>query len=186
MGSFIIVVIILVVVITFFLKKARKFDEEVEERKSTSKKKSIKEKKTAPHHTDLTFEEYNSKWDSYYGIRTDEPFTTTLSGTKYNDCQSVIKKLVKEGDELMLLPDLENEHDKTATRVCTKDGWMVGWIPNQEWSDRIFTDLLKGRRWDAYVKEIRQPSKEWNFYNVVVELWRYELGTVIDLTFLNQ
>ena len=133
-----------------------------------------KANKPAPFHTDLTFEEYNSKWDKYYGIVADVPVITTLAEIKDNDCQSVIKKMVREGDQLMLLPDPENEHNKTAIRVCTKDGWMVGWLPNKEWSEDIFHDLQKGKRWDAYVDEIIRPRKDFNFYNVLIELWEFE------------
>jgi hypothetical protein len=126
----------------------------------------------------MNYNDWNSKFYEKYKVRVSEPVTTTLSGIKYNDCEKVIKReyrsaRLKPGTRLMLVPDPDNKYDNTATRVCTENSWMLGWLPNQEWSDRIFSDLMEGKKWDATVKEIRKPSKDFNFYNLIIDLWEY-------------
>lgn len=49
-----------------------------------------------------------------------------LSGTSFR--QHVIDAMTGE-EELVMIPEPENEHDKYAVRVETTDGVMVGWIP---------------------------------------------------------
>ena len=85
-------------------------------------------RKPNPLRTDITFDEWIQGLDKKYNVREDDPILTTLAGVNYNDCEAVIKELVRKGDDLILLPDPENKYDKTATRICTKDGWFMGWL----------------------------------------------------------
>lgn len=133
------------------------------------------------------YEEWISKFDKKYSIKAGHSIQTTLSGVKHNNCEIVITRnfrqgKLKEGDALMLIPDPKNKYDKTATRVCTKDGWMIGWLPNQEWNDRIFTDLQAGKKWEATVKEFLKPNVEFNSHNLLIELWEYFDETIYSKT----
>lgn len=120
-----------------------------------------------------TFEQWEASFDKKYSNKANRPIPTTLAGVKYNDSQIIIRKFVKPGDQLMLLPDTKNRFGKTAIRVFTKNGWMLGLLPNKDWNDRIFKDLLNGKRWEATVIEKSDPSVEFNYYNVILELWEY-------------
>jgi hypothetical protein len=119
-----------------------------------------------------------SQFDKKYSIKATSPITTTLSGTKHNDCQLVITRQIRQnkikvGTKVILVPDTLNLHDDTATRVCTSDGWMLGWLPDESWNSNIYYDLLNGKKWEATIKEYRRPSTEFNFHNLLIELWEY-------------
>jgi hypothetical protein len=174
MNTIFIAVIILLIIIAYIIWRVSKAQEEEEEIESSTRNKTYKGNRPNPLHGNITLDKWNKGFDIKYNIRADEPILTTLAGVKYNDCESAIKGLVKEGDQLMLLPDPENKYDKTATRVCTKDGWFMGWLPNHEWNDKVFNDLINNKRWDAYVREIRSPTDEFDFYNVLIELWEFK------------
>jgi hypothetical protein len=171
MGTFIVVILVVggILALIYYVLKT-KDDKEIE---STSKGAGTNTRKPAPLRVNITLEKYNSSFDKKYNVRVNDPILTPLAGVNHNDCEAVIKELVKKGDQLMLLPDPENKYDKTATRVCTKDGWFMGWLPNKKWNDRVFNDLQNGKKWEAFVREIRRPDREFNFYNAIIELWEY-------------
>jgi hypothetical protein len=126
----------------------------------------------------LSYDNWIERFDKKYSIKVGQPIQTTLAGVKHNNCEIVLtrnirKGKLKVGDPLMLVPDPKNLYDKTATRVCTKDGWMLGWLPNQEWNERIFTDLMSNKKWEASVKEFLKPSAEFNNHNLLIELWEF-------------
>lgn len=124
-------------------------------------------------HIKLTYNQWLNSFDKTYSERAFSSLSTTLAGVKHNDCERVIKKYAKAGDPVMLVPDEKNKFDDTATRVFTKDGWFIGWLPNQKWNDRIFQDLVNGKKWEADIREIREASTEYNFTNVIIDLWEY-------------
>jgi len=123
------------------------------------------------------YKNYLTKFDSSYNIKIGEPFETTLSGVKHNDCEEIIKsnlKKLRPGSVVLLVPDPKNNYDKTATKVTLKNGEMLGWLPNKEWNDRIFLDLMKGKRWEATVTKVLKPCNEFNNFNLLINL--QELG----------
>ena len=123
----------------------------------------------------ITYDEWVSGFDKNYNQKADEPVQTTLAGIRHNNCEDVIKRSnLRKGNNLMLIPDRENKYDSTATRVCTTDGYMVGWLPDKSWSDEIFEDLISGRKWTATVEEVRKPTKDFPFTNLLINLWKYE------------
>jgi hypothetical protein len=85
----------------------------------------------------------------------------------------VIKRFAKAGDPVMLIPDEKNQYDSTATRVFTQDGWFIGFLPNQKWNDGIFHDLVNGKKWEANIRELKEASTEFNFTNVIIDLWEF-------------
>jgi hypothetical protein len=119
------------------------------------------------------YRKWNKNFDPSYNIRINDSFQTTLSGVRHNGCEETIlmnEKKLKRGTEVLLVPDPENKYDKTATKVCMKTGKMLGWLPNQDWNDRIFIDLMNGKKWEASVEEITQPSREFNNYNLLINI----------------
>jgi hypothetical protein len=102
---------------------------------------------------------------------------TTLAGVNHENRELQIKQRIKSGElkqgtPLVLLPDPENSYDNTATKVCTLDGIMLGFLPNRDWNDEIFHDLMKDKKWGASVKEIIKPSERFKNYNLLIELWK--------------
>lgn len=126
-------------------------------------------------------EEYISWSDKFkpkYKVRSQKAIETTLAGINHDNREALIIKLINKKklsarDRLLLVPDPENQFDKTAIRVCTTEGYMLGWLPNREWNDKIYEDLISGKKWDATIKRILSPSSEYNNYNLLIELWEY-------------
>ena len=124
------------------------------------------------------YDSWIQSFDKKYNIREDFSIETTLAGVNHENrehtlIKSIKKGVIKKGSSLILLPDPENIYDNTATKVYTTTGLMIGFLPDREWNDKIFTDLMKGKRWDASVKKILMPSQEFNNHNLLIELWEY-------------
>jgi hypothetical protein len=104
-------------------------------------------------------------------------FEAYLAGTNHGDCQFVIKEIIEVGDELVLLPDPENKFDSTAVGVFKfKKGHAIGflgWIQKQMNID-IFNDLMNGIEVKAVVIEKHKPDREYNFWNVRIQIYRIE------------
>ena len=104
--------------------------------------------------------------------------TTRLAGVNHGNCSLAIKKFVSKGDILTLIPDEDNNHDDTAIMVVAQNKYMVGWIPNNQhtWQskERIFKGLFAGEPWTAKVINYLKPSREFEFYNVEVEISQHE------------
>lgn len=117
MGTFIVVILVVggILALIYYVLKT-KDEEEID---STSKSAGINARRPARLRVNITLEKENSSFDKKYNVRVNDPILTPLVGVNHNDCEAVIKELVKKGDQLMLLPDPENKYDKTATRVCT-------------------------------------------------------------------
>lgn len=157
--------ILFITMVILFLAKANKLENENED--------IGKPLKFNQDPINMTFEKWEAHFDRKYQVRSDNPVKTTLSGVNYGDCEKLIKYYVNIGDKLMLIPDPDNKHDKTATRVCIKQGRQIGWLPNKDWNDRIFYDLMNKKRWDADVIEKILPDEKFNCHNVVIRLWEY-------------
>jgi len=103
---------------------------------------------------------------------------TRLAGTKYGGCQEAIKQFVRKGDILTLIPDEDNKHDDTAIMVVAQNKYKVGYIPNDghtfQSKTRIFKGLYAGEPWKAIVNKIIKPSREFNFYNLFVEISQHK------------
>lgn len=137
--------------------------------KAQTKKKAV--------HINISYDGWLNGFDPAYTVKA-KSFISTLAGVQHNSCGYVIKKgmwngTLKKGAPLMLIPDPDNQYDSTATRVCTSDGWFIGWLPNKDWSTQIFEDLMAKRKWTASVSEIRKPKSSNDFINVAVSLQQY-------------
>lgn len=127
---------------------------------------------------DMRFARKVTQFDKKYSLKVINPIVTTLSGVRHNDCELVIIRYIRKskiliGTKLLLIPDPLNLYDNTAIRVCTIDGWMLGWLPSQDWNNNIYYDLMNGKKWEATVKKHIKPSKEFNNHNLLIELWEY-------------
>ena len=109
-------------------------------------------------------------------------FETYLAGTTHGDCQLSIKEFAKVGDEITLFHDPENKYDPCAVAVfcykylmaLKKDSWAnYGWIPSHM-NHQIADDLQKGIKVKAVVLEKRKPDKEFNFWNVRIQVYRID------------
>ena len=128
------------------------------------------------------FERWVQKFDKKYCVKEDFAIQTTIAGLKHENreqtlLKSIRKGIIKEGALLLLVPDPKNLYDNTATKVYTSAGLMLGFLPNKEWNNKIFTDLQTGKRWDATVNQILTPSREFNNYNILIDLWEYTENT---------
>lgn len=139
----------------------------------------IKEIKARP-----DFDRWAQSFDKKYNTRETFSIQTTIAGVKHEKreqtlIKSIKRGIIKEGSPLMLLPNPKNIYDSTATKVYTSHGMQIGFLPNKEWNDRVFTDLMNGKRWDATVKKILIPSQEFNNYNLLIDLWEYTENTTV-------
>lgn len=71
------------------------------------------------------------------------------------DPQAVLPTL-SEHEQLILIPDTENEHDPYAVRVLTIDSQQIGWLPagNKD----IFERLIENREVYARIKRVYERS----------------------------
>jgi len=73
---------------------------------------------------------------------TDFEFFTKLNGTTFREgVQDYIKKEVKPGDSIVVVPEPENKFDKNALKVM-HNGTFVGYIP-KETAAKIAKDSIK-------------------------------------------
>jgi hypothetical protein len=102
-------------------------------------------------------------------------FETYLAGTTHGDGQFAIQKMIDEGDELVLLWDNENKHDPCAIGVFKfKNGKahaFPGWIPSSM-NREICEDIQKGIELKGVVLEKRRSDKEYNFWNLRIQVYR--------------
>jgi hypothetical protein len=80
--------------------------------------------------------------------------------------QELIKRL-RAGDQVKLIPDPTNPHDRWAVRVLTDDGQQIGWLPSDA---RDAGPLLKGEPVTATVHAIRGGTEDKPFFGVVLEI----------------
>lgn len=66
-------------------------------------------------------------------------FDLSVVGMKYRDNFEELKNIVKEGAELIIKRDPENEYDSTALGFYLNDGTLVGYVPKK---DKPFVELF--------------------------------------------
>lgn len=66
-------------------------------------------------------------------------FDLSIVGMKYRDNFEELKNVVKEGTELIIKRDPENEYDSTALGFYLNDGTLVGYVPKK---DKPFVELF--------------------------------------------
>ena len=57
-------------------------------------------------------------------------------GVTFDDRQNTIRGL-KSGDALKLIPEPDNQYDKTAVRIETVDGKQVGYVKRDSWLTKV-------------------------------------------------
>jgi hypothetical protein len=103
-------------------------------------------------------------------------FRTYVAGTKFKNAdgssrQEILESCL-EGDELILVRELDNKHDPNAVKVCTFDGDQIGYLPAHI-AQEIAPRLDKGSPVDAELVELRD-SDEWITY-CTVEITKYRM-----------
>lgn len=73
------------------------------------------------------------------------------AGCRGSDCDRL--PLVDFGDDLLLRPEPDNEHDEFAIAVCTKQGEMLGYIPRY-FSKSVLDRLERGMTYSCTVVRI--------------------------------
>lgn len=97
------------------------------------------------------------------GTYQNEKVMIDLAGVHYRT--DVFSEL-KEGDQLAVRFDTQNEHDKNAIGVYTKAGKLAGYIPRNQ--RKIIKTLRTNPNITALVID---KYKSNNYYKVTVELW---------------
>lgn len=97
------------------------------------------------------------------GTYQNEKLMIDLAGVHYRT--DVFSEL-KEGDQLIVRFDAENEHDKNAIGVYTKAGKLAGYIPRNQ------RKIIKTLRTNANITAlVIDKYKNNSYYKVTVELW---------------
>lgn len=76
-----------------------------------------------------------------------------IAGSKYEGRPKVIKEHVAAGDDALLIRDKNNRFSQHAVKVCTKNGFQVGFIPEFE-AEKIASLIDKGADYDAVFTKI--------------------------------
>ena len=80
-------------------------------------------------------------------------FTCPLMGTKHYNVQRV-----KEGDEVLLLPEPSNEFDANAIAVYNQKIEQIGYVRQRENTSEAVAKLLKGKPALAQISKIYEDE----------------------------
>ena len=78
----------------------------------------------------------------------------SINGTDYRTFEDIERaNKLQKGETLYLIPEPNNEYDKNAIKVLTKDSVHIGYIPKE--LCRLFNNILEGKISEIYVVDIR-------------------------------
>lgn len=109
--------------------------------------------KAQPHEHKCETENQREAWDKIKSILND----VAISGTYYRNLDEIFRaEDLQIGEELFLVKELQNDFDKNALRVMTKDNYHIGYIPKN--LCRMFNEVLLECEYHIFVSEVRKGS----------------------------
>jgi hypothetical protein len=92
----------------------------------------------------------------------------SIVGTFYRTPEEISRaEGLRIGEELVLVKEPENNFDKNAIKVMTKDNYHIGYIPKN--LCRMFNDILIGCTYRVFVSEIRMaPNAPYIYIKVEI------------------
>ncbi|NFV80028.1 HIRAN domain-containing protein [Magnetospirillum aberrantis] len=83
-------------------------------------------------------------------------FVTGISGESYRQAEI---RHAKAGEELLLIREPNNPHDRNAIKVCRRNGQQIGYIM-AGMAPRLADQINSGTRMGAVLEEIRGGTRD--------------------------
>lgn len=105
-------------------------------------------------------------------------FATKVAGVTFEDRQNIIKTL-QPGDELVLVREPHNSHDRNAIRLDRQDGQTIGYL-NAELAAEMAPELDRGQGYQCAVSAVTGGQER--LYGVNVVVIRQEAALPVERT----
>ena len=106
-------------------------------------------------------------------------FYTKVVGVTYENRQSYIKDM-KIGDDILLVRDYNNPHDKNAIRVVNEAGYQIGFL-SKELALQLALSFEKGITYKAKVSNITGREHQGNLgVNIFIEECSVDISADIE------